>query len=683
MTKPNRLLAVLVIAGAAIFAQQSQKTAEVRPVPPPGIKISDADRAQLMTSLKAVETTIANINSSPLMTDVRVLSEAVKNALKYDEFFKPEEVTKAKELLVAAHARAEDLLNGRANWDTATGLVVRGYVSKIDKSVQPYGLVVPPTYSPRLPHKWRVDAWFHGRNETLSEVNFLWDRMRNPGEFTPEDTIVLHLYGRHNNANKFAGEVDLFEALDSVRRHYRVDENRIVVRGFSMGGAACWQFATHFAGDWAAAAPGAGFSETAEFLHIDRDPVPPTWYEKKLWHLYDATDYAANLFNLPVVAYNGDIDPQKQAADMMEKAMSAEGLRLERVVGPQTGHRYHPDSKPIINAGIDAIAGPGRDPYPKHIRFTTWTLRYNRMKWITIDALDKHWERARLDADVDTTENTIRIRTENVAAFHINAGAGARLVNPAGKVGVVINGKSIQVPGPMSDGSFSVALERNAAKNTWSMSSDDSSSQTLRKRHGLQGPIDDAFMDSFIFVKPTGQPMNGGTVTWVEAEQTRAIKEWRRHFRGEPQVRNDSEITAEDIADSNLVLWGDPGSNKILARIIDKLPLTWTANKLAIGTATNLNPATEVPVLIYPNPLNPKRYIVLNSGFTYREFDYLNNAREIPKLPDWAVVDTTTPPGPRYPGKIVAADFFDEYWKPVAATRAIAPPKRTRTRAAD
>src|SRR3954447_2583524 len=372
MNNPNRLMAALTIAAAAIFAQQVQNPAEVRAVPPPGIKISDADRQQLTTSLKMLERTIEKISSSPLVTDVRVLSEAVKSALRFDEFFKPEEVTKAKELLEAARARAEDLLNGRANWDTATGLVVRGYVSRIDKSIQPYGLVVPATYAPRLPHKWRLDAWFHGRNETLSEVNFLWDRMRNPGEFTPEDTIVLHLYGRHNNANKFAGEVDLFEALENVRRHYRIDENRIVVRGFSMGGAACWQFATHFAGDWAAAAPGAGFSETPEFLHIDRDPVRPTWYEQKLWHLYNATDYAVNLFNLPVVAYNGEIDPQKQAADMMEKAMSAEGLRLERVVGPQTAHRYHPDSKPIINARIDAIAQRGRDPYPKQIRFTTW-----------------------------------------------------------------------------------------------------------------------------------------------------------------------------------------------------------------------------------------------------------------------------------------------------------------------
>ncbi len=54
--------------------------------------------------------------------------------------------------------------------------------------------------------------------------------------------------------------------------------------------------------------------------------------------------------------------------------------------------------------------------------------------------------------------------------------------------------------------------------------------------------------------------------------------------------------------------------------------------------------ATHAPILIFPNPLNPKKYVVLNSGFTFREADYLSNARQTPKLPDYAIVDITTPP---------------------------------------
>jgi hypothetical protein len=41
----------------------------------------------------------------------------------------------------------------------------------------------------------------------------------------------------------------------------------------------------------------------------------------------------------------------------------------------------------------------------------------------------------------------------------------------------------------------------------------------------------------------------------------------------------------------------------------------------------------------------------------------LNNARQVPKLPDWAVIDLRTPPDSRYPGKVVAANFFGEKWE--------------------
>src|SRR6185369_2651675 len=106
--------------------------------------------------------------------------------------------------------------------------------------------------------------WLHGRGETLSELNFIADRQKTPGQFTHESTLVLHPYGRYCNASKFAGETDIFEALEHVKPHYSIDENRIAVRGFSMGGASCWHLATHHAGLWAAASPGAGFAETAE-----------------------------------------------------------------------------------------------------------------------------------------------------------------------------------------------------------------------------------------------------------------------------------------------------------------------------------------------------------------------------------------------------------------------------------
>jgi hypothetical protein len=183
----------------------------------------------------------------------------------------------------------------------------------------------------------------------------------------------------------------------------------------------------------------------------------------------------------------------------------------------------------------------------------------------------------------------------------------------------------------------------------------------LRKTHGLQGPIDDAFMDSFVFVRPTGKAFTDALGRWEQAQADYAISEWVHFFRGEPRVKNDTNITAADIAAHNLVLFGDPSSNAIYRRIADRLPIRWRAEGVTAG-AEKFD-ASHAPVFIFPNPLNPKKYIVVNSGFTFH--DQSNNDMQSPKLPDWAVVDVTKP-GNNYnylPLFVAAQGFFDEAWR--------------------
>src|SRR4029078_13218238 len=125
----------------------------------------------------------------------------------------------ADRVLAAGLERADQLAAGQSPWSSATGLVVRGYKSKIDDSVQLYGLVVPESYTNKGPGRFRCDPWFHGRGETQSELNFINDRPRTVGQYSPEDTIVLHPYGRYCKANKFTRELDVMDALVSVRNH--------------------------------------------------------------------------------------------------------------------------------------------------------------------------------------------------------------------------------------------------------------------------------------------------------------------------------------------------------------------------------------------------------------------------------------------------------------------------------
>ena len=593
-----------------------------------------------------------------LLPDVQIYRKAVHDALTFREFFAPREIAKAKALLAEGLERAEGLAKGEAPWTRQTGLVVRGYVSRIDGSVQPYGLVIPENYAPRGADRVRLDLWFHGRGETLSEVNFLDDRRTQVGQFAPADTIVLHPYGRYSNAFKFAGEVDVLEALDSVRSRYRIDGDRIAVRGFSMGGAACWQFAVHHADRWFAANPGAGFAETPRFLRVfQEETLAPPWYEEKLWHLYNCTDVAANLLQCPTVAYSGEIDPQKQAADVMAEALREEGIDLLHVIGPGTKHAYHPGAKLEVGRRLDALAEAGREAIPAEVTLVTYTLKYNRMNWVTLDALGRHWERARVHARL-AGGSRVEVEAENATAITLAMPPGRAPFPIVRPVVVAIDGREIEAPRPKSDRSWSVRLRRSG--DGWALA--DAASEGPRKRHGLQGPIDDAFMDSFVFVRPTGKGRHERVDAWARQEADRASEHWRRHFRGEARVLDDTDVTDAEIAGSNLVLWGDPASNAVLARIAGRLPIAWGAEAIAAGD-DSFSAEDHALILIAPNPLNPDRYVVLNSGFTFREYDYLNNARQVPKLPDWAIIDVRTPPDARHPGKVVAADFFGESWE--------------------
>jgi len=654
---------------------------KVRPVPPPGASIPDDVRSELISGADNLGREIEQLrgelkgksNALVLLPDIQIFEKAVRWAVEYNEIFNPtNEIPAARNLLKQGTERVQQLRDGRPLWISATGLVVRGYVSRLDGSVQPYGLVVPASFNPASSHEHRLDIWFHGRGEKLTELDFLVGRQKSPGEFTPRNAIVLHTYSRFCNGQKLAGEVDVFEALAAVRRNYLIDDNRIIVRGFSLGGAACWQIAAHYPGHWAAAAPGAGFSETPEFLKIfQNEKVQPTWYEQALWHQYNATDYALNFFNLPTVAYSGEIDGQKQAADAMAKAMRAEGLELTHVIGPRTAHAYHPVAKQEVNRRIDSIAARGRDPLPQQIRFTTWTLRYNNCAWLTVDELEKHWTQARVSADI-LGGNTLRVGTENLSAFSVTMPSGLCPFDARENVRVVIDGIEVSAPKPGSDKSWEADFHKLGGR--WYVGESPEKGR-LMKRHGLQGPIDDAFMSSFLVVRPTGKAPNEKVGAWVAAELAHFTNEWRHHFRGDARIKDDVAVTDADIDANHLILWGDGESNALLGKIKDKLPFTWDAKTITAGRKT-FEANHHVPLLIYPNPLNPNRYVVLNSGFTFREYDYLNNARQVPKLPDWAVVDVNTPPSSRWPGKVVEAGFFGERWELTENTKLQAPSPR-------
>jgi hypothetical protein len=664
----NKLIWLLAILGCQFFifadGLKDNLPKTVRKIPMQGIALTAKQQQFLQKNLHKLNQLIKNIEATntprliALLPDVEIFAKAIRFGLEHREILFEREITWADDILIEGISRAQFLLKGQSPWTRSTGFVVRGFRSKIDQSVQPYGLIVPESYKATGKRQYRLDIWLHGRGEKQLELGFIRSRMGTAKDkFTPADTLVLHPYGRYSNAFKFAGEIDVLEALEHVKNHYSINKNLIANRGFSMGGAGCWQLAVHYSDQWFASNPGAGFSETADFLKVFQDQtLKPTWYEKVLWRLYDCPDKSVNLKQCPTIAYSGADDRQIQAARMMEKGHAQENMKLLHIIGPATKHKYHPDSAKVVSKWLKEKEAVGKIAVPTEVHFVTFTLKYNRMNWVRLDRLKQHFEKARIDAKLNS--NSIEISTSNIDSFHLHFNK-AECPLPVGQpVKVILNGQEILVPkGPNMNKSWQVHF--TLKKDQWQLAQ---APPLLAKKKDLQGPIDDAFMDSFIFVSPTAKSKNDKFHAWSESERKRGIKHWRQHFRGDAIVKNDTDISQEDIAKSNLILWGDADSNAIIKRIIKKLPIQWDHEKISLNDQ-KYNSKKHALIMVYPNPLNPEKYIVLNSSFTYREYAYLNNARQVPMLPDWAIIDLATPPNSEWPGKVINANFFDEKWE--------------------
>lgn len=649
----------VVILALSTFAS-AVRSEEWKPIarrlPPVGQALKADQRKELDDALRGLSNRLrqlrSNTSNTEFTADIEIYEKALKFALRFDEFYKDGDFKKAQDLIQWAGARLDALDRGEHPWTTTHGLVVRGYRSLVDDSVQPYGLEIPDDLPSDKPVPLYV--WLHGRGDTSTDLHFIHERQTRRGQIHPAGAIVLHPFGRFCVGFKSAGEIDVLNAIQSVEQRYHIDPNRVVLMGFSMGGAGAWHIGAHYADQFAAVHAGAGFVDVARYQKLTPDRYPP-WYEQKLWGVYDVPDYVRNLFNLPVVAYGGQIDPQLAGGKIMAEAFQAEGHELTLIVGPNMPHKYDPASLAEIMRRMKEAADRGRDESPRKLSLQTRTLRYNRMHWATITGLVTHWEDTRLDAEV-LDDNSVSVRTKNLASFALDPpGRGAPLR-------VNIDGTDLTLQPRGAHGATRPHFI-NDGTGWWSfdLPHRDEGGPGLRKTHGLQGPIDDAFLEPFLVVTPGGKSASPQAQRWVDFELRHFLERWPALFRGQPRVKKDTDVTENEIGQYHLILWGDAQSNSLIAKVLPKLPLRW-GGQVAVGKQA-FDSATHVPLMIYPNPLNPRKYVVLNSGPTFREDDDRTNSLQNPKLPDWAIVDMTQPPDGRSPGRVVDADFFDEAWR--------------------
>jgi hypothetical protein len=639
---------LLCVVAAAVVVAQGQ---EPKVFPP-----SADQKAEIHKKLAELSARIAGLGDKKtdpaLLADVQIYRKAADYILRFpEEFFGPNYAAETIMALDIGIGRALELEAGTSSWTRKTGNVVRGFVSRIDGSPQPYGLTIPASYDGKKP--MRLDVWLHGTQQQMNEVRFLAQQAAPHGtsQIPAEDYIQLEPFARMNHSYKFYAETDVYEAIAAVRKHYNIDAERILIRGHSMGGhQGSARLAIQNPTFFAAFEASAGYSETKEYAanRLPKEGLTP--YQEAALHYVDAEDYALNAFNLPFVSYGGEKDAQLRASVRFREAIEREGFRLTKespykwtstdlrglfLIGPDTGHSWHTASKAeseaFLRKAIDETAGKS----PNHVRFVTYTMRYNNAHWVTIDGLEESYKRADVDARRSDNMQQYTVTTKNVSRVTFDVPAAS----------FTIDGQTIKAGAKptfeKTSGKWAVATGRPAG---------------LRKVHRLQGPIEDAFTDGFLVVRGSGQPWSDAVQTYTDQRFGSFKSEFAKWMRGDVRVKNDTSVSANDIASYNLVLFGDPGSNSLIAKIVGRLPIQWTRTEITVG-AQKFPTADHALVLIYPNPLNPQKYVVLNTGQTFSANRITSGTEAVffPRLGDYAVLTTG--------GQTKVAGFFDESWK--------------------
>ena len=666
-------LLCLIAAGSAPTAR-----AQLPPALPAGIAAED--QALLRTQFTELEARLDKLRRRPgtksdRVADAELFPKAVLWALRYAPTLTAGDLALVRKSLDSGRRRADDLEAGKRPWEERRGRLVRGYISTVDGSVQPYGLVIPANYDPAKP--MRLDVVLHGsvRPDGMAALHFLspFDQGDTGAKAADADFIELHPMGRVENCYRWAGEADVFEAIEDACRKYSIDRNRIVLRGMSMGASGTWHLGLKHPDFFAALGPYCGyvdthrFSETPGMNFVPVGPLPEV--QEKMLHMLDSVDYAANAGVVPTIAAIGDRDPFFQAHVIMGDAFRREGLEMVNLISPGTGHVQDPVTFAEQLRRIGTYADRGLDRAPKHIRFVTWTLKYSRCHWVQLLALRAHYQRAEIEATSADSGDVVIKEPRNVLRFALFPPMlrkpGARLT-VGGQAVALPRGRPFAGAPGLERGTV---IERRGGK--WIVRGYSDGTSPPGKRPGLQGPIDDAFTSKFLCVRGTGKAWNPATQAWADANLRRFAYEWGRYFLGDLPIKDDTAVTAEDCRRCNLILFGDPGSNLWIRKALPSLPFRWTHDALEIGV-NHYSASDCMPACIAPSPFAERngagRYIVLNSGHTFHEAELGRlNYLLFPRLGDWAVftVSANQPATPSSPlvEDLLETGLWDENWK--------------------
>lgn len=557
---------------------------------------------------------------------------------------------------------AEAFLKGEDAYAKKRGVVFRAYRSPLDGRLQPYVAYIPRSIDTGKPVPVVLVA--HGRDrlpehalrtligQAPDQHMSLSFAARNLPGFPDQGAILVAPWGYGNAGVLPVGERDLSDVIDELKRAYNIDERRVSLTGYSLGGTVSFVAPLHRPDKFAAAAPLCGYPNLLDYASVSKVPHLP--YEEAMLEKEYIVRYAENGAYVPLHIVHGGLDVpgrSKVVADRYKALRYSHVFDIQEDLDHNVWDYAYEDGKMVPWLTRHKVP-----ELPKAIHFSTGKLRYDRAYWLRVLELGDSGKRARIDATLTATG--VDMTTQNVAALRIDAD---KLGLPTGEVSVTIDGalSKADTKGSVtlrrgSDGTFAIATEELIGK----------------KVHGSSGPLDDVQNGAVTVVY--------GTLDRPNREANRLVAAELATLGGSADIRYpvlaDVDATDEALAGRNVVLVGGPNSNKLTASIAGMLPVQLDADAVVLRGKRHVGKDVAVS-LVFPGPeaffgdgakkRSLSRYVVLHAGVTPRA---TLAARMLPRyLPDFVVYDGASF-GERggllmNTRAVLAAGFFSEEWQ--------------------
>ncbi len=520
------------------------------------------------------------------------------------------------------------------------GFVRLAYRDEVDDSPQFCRAYLPAEYDPAK--KWPLVVSLHGYNPPNPPYVQWWGAdQRHHGLADRYGVIVIEPHGRFNTWYHGIGEKDVLRCVEMARKRFNVDEGRVYLMGYSMGGGGTWYVGTRNTDVFAAIAPIFGGWD----YHVSMGKKGLTGLtpaERRQMERESSFAQAESLLTTPVFVNHGDAD------ELVDVDQSRYAVRMLQRWGYDVRYWEHPGKGHGGLGCEDALLGwmleHRRDPNPAKVRLRAADLAGAHAHWLRVGARGDPTDMIIAEAEI-LGPNGVRLDTHN--ALEVTLAPAGEFIDPAKPLKVVWNGDDVRTL-PMTDGRVTLQALGYVPGD-------------LGKKPGLEGPLSDARGAPFAIVLGTISPdaTMRRLCQRLAERQTRAWETWQ-HAR--PRVFKDTEISPDDMARYSLLLIGGPSENLAAKALAGKLPLQVSGSTVTLGGRTFAAPDAAIG-MIYPNPLNRDRYVAVTAATSPKGM-FL--ADRLPEDVDFAIVDAcmADKDAGRPEAKVrVAAGFFDHAWR--------------------